>query len=29
VAEPVDASGPRPSNDPERTAALSTTEVSR
>ncbi|MEV7828339.1 hydroxyphenylacetyl-CoA thioesterase PaaI [Microbacterium enclense] len=29
VAEPVDASGPRLLNDPERKEALSTTEVSR
>ncbi|MDU0367541.1 hydroxyphenylacetyl-CoA thioesterase PaaI [Microbacterium sp. KSW4-17] len=29
VAEPVDASGPRPANDPQRNAALTTTEVSR
>ncbi|MGN7187444.1 hydroxyphenylacetyl-CoA thioesterase PaaI [Microbacterium enclense] len=29
VAEPVEAPGPRPANDPERDGALSTTEVSR
>ena len=29
VAEPVEAPGPRPANDPERDAALTTTEVSR
>ena len=29
VAEPVEAPGPRPANDPERNAALTTTEVSR
>jgi len=29
VAEPVEASGPRPANDHQRSAALPTTEVSR